>query len=325
MRTIPLRHISLVILVGLVIRPAALQAQFDWTAHSENPVLSPGAGDWDSGAVLAPTVIKSADTLKMWYTGSTRSGPPSNFGIGYATSTDGGITWTKHDANPVMTGREGEWDEPGVHNPIVMVDGDTLRMWYVGGNSPAPVMELGGPDTWNEVSIAPGTVIKEDGVFKMWFFGGVGGILGPHEQIKTGVGYATSPDGITWTLYDDPATTDPPYQFSDPVLNHGAAGAWDSNLLANPNVRRTEEGYEMWYSGVRHLGQQYMGYAKSTDGVTWTKDSRNPSTWASPFGFPSVILGLARVLKRCTSKTEPNCTRTIPIRLLKRPASDMKF
>ena len=113
-------------------------------------------------------------------------------------------------------------------------------------------METGEAGTWNADTMGPGTVIKEDGLFKMWFFGGVGGILGADANTKTGIGFATSPDGINWTFYDDSATTAPPYQFSDPVLNHGEAGAWDANEMFTPGVLRTDAGgYEMWYSGWR--------------------------------------------------------------------------
>jgi hypothetical protein len=173
--------------------------------------------------------------------------------IGYATSVDG-VSWDRH---------------------------------------PTPVMVTGEAGTWYADTIGPGTVIKEDGVFKMWFFGGVGGILGADANTKTGIGYATSPDGLNWSFYDDPATTAPPYQFSDPVLNHGEAGAWDANEMFTPGVLRTDAGgYEMWYSGWREgLAGNYIGYATSPDGITWTKHPENPiANWSSGLGFPRVIL-----------------------------------
>jgi len=178
-------HLPLAIAVALSICPTAVRAQTDWNPYDGNPVLAPGSGTWDSGGVFSHTIIESGDSLKMWYTGASDLFSPSTWAIGYATSTDG-TTWSKHSANPVMTGRPGEWDQPGVHTPSVILDGDTLRMWYVGGNGidhapigyatsldgvnwdrhPEPVMETGQPGTWNEDSMGPGSVIKEDGVFK---------------------------------------------------------------------------------------------------------------------------------------------------------------
>jgi hypothetical protein len=48
-----------------------------------------------------------------------------------------------------------------------------------------------------------------------------------HEKI----GYATSTDGIMWTKYDNPATTNPPYAESDPVLVPGSPGTYDDEGL----------------------------------------------------------------------------------------------
>src|SRR5205823_3560162 len=82
---------------------------------------------------------------------------------------------------------------------------------------------------------------------------------------ESAVGYATSADGITWTFYDDPATTSPPYQSSDPVLNHGIPGEWDASSAIEPSVIKTKCGYEVWYiGGVQAEGtHQYIGYAFS--------------------------------------------------------------
>lgn len=122
--------------------------------------------------------------------------------------------------NPVMEGRAEAWDQPGAFVPQVIADGDTLYMWYAAGNASegarkgyatsvdgihwdlraGPVMETGPAGIWNEDIMWPGSVLKEDGVFKMWFTGGVGSAQGANESTKTGIGYATSPDGIRWTI-----------------------------------------------------------------------------------------------------------------------------
>lgn len=136
----------------------------------------------------------------------------------------------------------------------------------------------------------------------MWFSGGVGGIEMANPNIRTGIGYATSVDGIAWSIYDDPATTSAPYEFSDPVLNHGDDGEWDSHEMFTPSVVVTDSGYEMWYSGWRWQSNQFIGYATSADGLRWVKHGANPiGTWASGLVYPSVILDNA-VYRMWTSR-----------------------
>jgi hypothetical protein len=91
------------------------------------------------------------------------------------------------------------------------------------------------------------------------------------------IGYATSLDGIAWTLYDDPATTEAPFQFSDPVLMHGSSTEFDYRFAQGATVLRTDEGYELWYDGKRSIPDpSAIGYATSPDGIVWTKHPANP-------------------------------------------------
>ncbi len=302
--------LGLLTIFGLLSAPI-LRAQVDWTEDPASPVVVAGTG-WDEGGVFTPSVVQDGDTLRMWYGGFVSLGDPSTVAIGYAWSLDG-VNWTKHPGNPVMTGRPGEWDDPGVSGQIVIQDGDTFRMWYLGGGCPddgdigyatstdgltwerfdSPVMVHGPPGEWNTDFLAPGGVIKDGGLFKMWFVSGTGTICGASPSTAASIGYATSPDGVTWTLYDDQATTDPPYQFSDPVLEHGPLGAWDYNYSISPYVLPTNTGYEMWYSGWVFGEGQDMGYATSPDGIAWTKHENNPVLiapgWSTGVLYPSVF------------------------------------
>jgi hypothetical protein len=93
------------------------------------------------------------------------------------------------------------------------------------------------------------------------------------------VGRATSPDGITWTKYDDPATTERIFDSSDPVLRLGETGEWDSQQSWGAGVQLTERGWEMVYTGGARLDGVYraqIGYAYSDDGINWTRYAQNP-------------------------------------------------
>jgi predicted GH43/DUF377 family glycosyl hydrolase len=62
-------------------------------------VLTVGpAGSWDSSDVLNPSVIQWNGTLYNYYSGFGKN----MWSTGVATSIDGGLTWTKYSANPVL-------------------------------------------------------------------------------------------------------------------------------------------------------------------------------------------------------------------------------
>jgi PKD repeat protein len=91
----------------------------------------------------------------------------------------------------------------------------------------------------------------------MWF-GGHNGFN--NRQI----GYATSPDSINWTKYED-----------NPVLKPGPAGSWDDLWVDSPFVLKIDSVYHMWYSGGDGSVTQ-SGHATSLDGINWEKDPLNP-------------------------------------------------
>jgi len=94
--------------------------------------------------------------------------------------------------------------------------------------------------------------------FTMYYDGTTGGV----EVI--GLGY--SADGNHWYRYGN-----------DPVLNLGAPGAWDSNYVGNGTVIKESTGiWHMWFSGGQTQLGDGIGYASSSDGITWTKDPANP-------------------------------------------------
>lgn len=282
----------------------------NWTKYAGNPVFAKSEKSWDDGIILGHSVIKSGSTYKMWYAGG--HGIESLNGIGYATSTDG-IHWTRYGGNSVFKGKPGAWDASNVALPSVLQDGSLLHMWYLTATAdgdkfgyatsgdginwdrhPSPVFQskAGG---WYRDGVFPGTVIKEKETFKMWFSGSIGSLRQSSPTTENSIGYATSPDGINWAVYDNPATANAPYHFSDPVVKHGAHGEWDVTSALAPSVIKTKCGYEMWYAGEDFsTGQQRLGYAYSKDGINWIKYPHNPilqnDSWNIQLVFPSVIL-----------------------------------
>ena len=190
-------------------------------------------------------------------------------------------TWTKYPGNPVLSGSgNNTWDKH-VFGACVFFNADSNRyeMFYSGSNGPEtgwhpykvgvaysndkinwtkygnPVLAPT-PGSWDSTSILFGCLIHENGMYKMWY-----DATGSINRI----GYATSPDGLTWTKHPTP------------VLSSGTA-EWESNGVAAPIVLKETGGYVMYYTGVDLNGTwNSIGRAVSPDGINWQRDTvHNP-------------------------------------------------
>ena len=132
-----------------------------------------------------------------------------------------------------------------------------------------PVLYPGTAGEWDEEFVALPSVVYDGSMYHMWYGNAV------NEELVN-IGYATSPDGITWIKYDDPTTTNPPFAESDPVLNPGPPGSYDDLGVSTPCVLKIGDTYHMWYQGRDNplsVGYTSICHAKSTNGITWSKDS----------------------------------------------------
>ena len=96
------------------------------------------------------------------------------------------------------------------------------------------------------------TVLKEDGIYKMWYSFRIGSNyrIDPNHSYR--IGYAESYDGIAWTRMDDAAGI--------ACSNTG----WDSNMIEYPYVYQNENNKYMFYNG-NGFGQSGFGYAVQPD------------------------------------------------------------
>ncbi len=100
---------------------------------------------------------------------------------------------------------------------------------------------------------------------------------------------------------------------TNPVLARTAAfGEWDAIAVSDPHVLKFNDTLHMWYTGVGWLSvsdtsvHQRIGYAWSTNGITWNQHVNNPVLDYSPSSWdnlgvetPSVLMdSLAPVLER---------------------------
>ncbi|MFH0758175.1 MAG: T9SS type A sorting domain-containing protein [Bacteroidota bacterium] len=124
-----------------------------------------------------------------------------------------------------------------------------------------PLMFAGAAGEWDAKLVAPCAVLYYDSTYHMWYQGT--DIHGEDDQI----GYATSPDGITWTKYSE-----------NPVLKPGPGGDWDDHTLQGCSVLKMDTIFHMWYTGHTGtiLNENYrIGHATSQDGILWVRDTAN--------------------------------------------------
>lgn len=117
-------------------------------------------------------------------------------------------------------------------------------------------MQVGATGTWDAEGLETPCVLNNGSTYEMYY----GGIASGVYQI----GHATSPEGLVWT------------KDSQPVLSPGIIGEWDAGGIAGPHILYDGTNYKMWYNGKNTGGLRAIGYATSTDGISWTKDASNP-------------------------------------------------
>jgi predicted GH43/DUF377 family glycosyl hydrolase len=122
---------------------------------------------------------------------------------------------------------------------------------------------LVGTNSWESGGVTAGTVLWDpvENIYKMWY-------SGTDDNGFVRIGYAYSLDGIhNWTESN-----------ANPILDVGAGGSWQSNMVGAPYVIRVNAAsYKMWFTGADSGNIGQIGYATSTDGIlNWIKYVGNP-------------------------------------------------
>lgn len=237
----------------------------DIISISDEPVLSPGPlGFFDDHGVYASSILAMNGKLLMYYIGWNPGVRGALFysSIGLAVSEDGGDAFRKTSVAPILA--RSAYDPCLVTAPSVMVDNGVWRMWYVSGfkweedetglHSFYHVKYAESEDgvSWERrglvcIELRPGErnigrpcVIKEGGIYKMWY--------SYNEGQGYRIGYAESADGYVWARLDEEAG-----------ISVSEAG-WDSEALAYPWVFTHEGRKYMLYNG-NGFGRDGFGLA----------------------------------------------------------------
>jgi hypothetical protein len=168
--------------------------------------------------------------------------------------------------------REYEIDENGRRTPvsseILMGRSSDAFTWEL-YNDGRPVLEAG--LAWEDGFVGAPTVLATEGGFTMWYAGGIG----------EGIGVAVSENATDWTKVS-----------SEPVVVGDQN--WEGGHVGAPSVVYHNHLFRMYYSGGRtdqtpfaQFAGYLIGYADSSDGMSWTKrdTERNSSAAGDDVNF----------------------------------------
>ena len=221
---------------------------------AEVPLLEPGElGLFDEDGLSLGALLRKGDKRYLYYVGwnLSRSVPWRN-SIGLAVGSAHELSLERYSRVPIMD-RHGI-DPYSLSYPFVMQEGDHFKMWY-GSNlrwgktaddmvhvikcarsedgihwerSGQIAVNLRFPDEWG---ISRPCVLKENGVYKMWYC---------YRGKTYRMGYAESLDGIRFERKDEEVGIEP------------SQSGWDSEAVCYPYVFDHKGSRYMLYNGNRY-------------------------------------------------------------------------
>ena len=248
------------------------------------------------------SIIYDGNIFKLWYTGNNGSG----WRIGYASSSNGLESWTK-SSSPIMDIGSADGWEKGAGDPFVIFDDGIYKMWYT---AVSDIWQYG-PDrfrvgyatsddgiNWTKYSawLLQGTqgawdgggmtrgvsVIKTSKGYEMWYAAVNEAMMGTDEE-RWSIGYALSPDGITWAKNPNPVIS--------------PTETWEQRYISYPNVVFDGTQYHMWYTATQLNLPIKIAYAVSSDGIHWSKPSDINPILSTGTSFDSVYICSPVILK----------------------------
>ncbi len=205
--------------IGYVL--ADINSSFKILEYSKEPVLSLGKlGCFDDNGVTPSWVVNYNGKKYLYYIGWNKASTVRmGLIMGLAISEDNGLTFHRYSSAPILERTDKE-PYAILTAPCVLFDKDIWKMWYVSGigwvNPDLPRYNIKYAESndgikWDrkgivcidfkvdENALARPCVIKENGIYKMWY---------SYKGDNYRIGYAESRDGITWGRLDKQAGID---------------------------------------------------------------------------------------------------------------------
>jgi hypothetical protein len=207
------------------------------------------------------------------------------------------------DEPVLVPGPLGAFDDSGVMSSCLVRDGERSLLFYQGWSlgvtvpfyvfagcavreredhrfervSPAPIL---GRHSVDPYMCSSPWVLRDEGRWRMWYVSSLGWkaqSAGPPHYVVH-IKYAESPDGLEWE------------RDGHVCIDFASA---DEYAISRPCVVKDGALYRMWYS---HRGSTYrIGYAESSDGLSWERKDRQVGIDVSPAGWDSDMVEYACV------------------------------
>jgi predicted GH43/DUF377 family glycosyl hydrolase/predicted phosphodiesterase len=240
-----------------------------WT--DRGTVLTKSSSGWDSGEVIAPSVIEHNGKYYLYYE-ADNSAFSGKRAIGVATSDSPTGPFTKCTCNPVLAPTE-SWEGHSSSNYGIVGTPDIFKgpngkfyLFYHGytsgsdkggvaySDSPTgpftkesnnPILNVGSSGSWDDSKVAPSDVFYNSTSNKvMVFYEGFNGNQAPIMNWRIGLtegSIDSSDNGRIKSLSKSS---------SNPIVDLGPSGAWDDVTVQLPSVIKVGES-ELWlyYSG----------------------------------------------------------------------------
>jgi len=217
---------------------------------------------------------------------------PGIIKIGYATSEDG-YHWKMAQDEPVLVTDQVPFGKgkADVSSGMVMEDGTwvlyfhTIEDGQIGRATaasplgpwtidPDPILLPGPEGTWDALGLEWPCVIQDGNELRLYY--------GVKLKNSHAISFATSSDGIRWTKYNDPSTSEAEYAESDPVFV--SKDIWEYKKVDRPRVVHSPDGWVMIYQAGSSVDQR--GLAISADGISWKTYAENPVFSKDVFPIP---------------------------------------
>jgi predicted GH43/DUF377 family glycosyl hydrolase len=243
--------------------------------YAKKPVLSLGGlGAFDEHGTYPVSFVRDGSDIIAIYGGWSRcESVPFNISLGYARSSDGGITFKKYGPGPILS--HSLLEPFVVTSPKIRKFGDKWVLAYTAGRKWFHD-ENGAPEiiyklriafssdglNWtklnkdiildkigeNEAQACP-DIIFVNGLYHMFFCYRYELDFRTNPSRSYRIGYATSKDLINWDRDDSR------------VNLNVTAGAWDAEMIAYPNILQLDGCTYMFYGGNGN-GKTGFGLAK---------------------------------------------------------------